>query len=741
MSLNSNSRLLMVSNRLPISVVRHKDGVRFLPSVGGLATGLRSFYQAYHGQWIGWPGLEDEEISGSEARVISKRLGFEGCFPVILTRLELEKYYHGFCNNVIWPLFHYFTDFVVYDKDYWHYYQEVNQTFCQVVLETAKPQDVIWVHDYHLMLLPQMIRRQMPQATIAFFLHIPFPSFEIFRQLPWREEILSGLLGSDLVGFHTYDYVREFLESVRRIMGHEHALGQLSVEDRMVKVDAFPMGIDYDRFAEATEQTEVKKEVADIGRETVDRRLILSIDRLDYSKGLLQRLEAFRLFLENNPDQKGKVTLVLLVVPSRTEVERYANLKKQIDELVGQINGRFGSIGWAPIWYLYRSLPFEKLVALYHKADVALVTPLRDGMNLVAKEFIATKTDGQGALVLSEMAGAAREMGEAIMVNPNNVNQVAEAIDKALSMDPEEKTRRVRAMQDRLQRYDVISWAEDFLAGVAQIKKIQQGYAVRRLTSEGQQELIEDYVASQHRLFLFDYDGTLAPFADRPEMARPDEDLLDLLKTLPANGANKVVIISNRDRNTMERWFGGFRMDLSSEHGIWMKEWGEDWELVESVQDEWKDQIRPIMEYYVDRTPGSFIEEKDFSLVWHHRTAQPELGQVRSLELKDTLLQMTGTLDLEVQEGNKIILVKNAGVHKGRAAGRWAYNNDWDFILCAGDDWTDEDMFAVLPAEAYSLRVGLKVSRARFNLPSPQDVRHLLKALVTAEQAQSRLHK
>ena len=732
MNLKSGGRLLIVSNRLPISVVRHGDEVKFLPSVGGLATGLSSFYQAYRGQWIGWPGLEGEELSGDEARIIGNRLGFEGCFPVILSRQELDLYYSGFCNNVIWPLFHYFHSYAEYDKEYWEAYQEINRKFCRVVLETAQEEDFIWVHDYHLMLLPHYIRQEMPRARIGFFLHIPFPAYEVFRQLPWAREILAGLLGSDLVGFHTYDYVREFLESVRRILGHEHGLGQLTVDDRVVKVDAFPMGIDYDRFAQAATQPGVEEEVGSIGLEVINRELILSIDRLDYSKGLPQRLEAFSRLLERNPELIGRVTLVLLVVPSRTGVAKYADLKRQIDELVGHINGRFGTIGWSPILYLYRSLPFEKLVALYRQADIALVTPLRDGMNLVAKEFIACKPDGQGALILSDMAGAAREMGEALIVNPNDQDQVVSALEQALVMGPEEKARRAEAMQDRLQRYDVINWAEDFLVSLTRIKEVQEGFAVRRLSGRARGELLEDYQKAERRLFLFDYDGTLAPFAARPEDAAPDNELLEILAALAGDEANHLVIISNRDKITLDKWVGHIKMDLSAEHGVWLRMWGSPWEQIEPVDGGWKEQIRPIIEHYVDRTPGSFIEEKDFSLVFHHRTTDPGLGLVRSLELKDTLLELTGTLDLEVQEGNKIILVKNAGIHKGRAAGRWVHQDGYGFILCAGDDWTDEDMFSVLPASAWSLRVGLKVSRARYNLTSPQEVRRLLKELVEA---------
>ncbi|MGC9343384.1 MAG: trehalose-6-phosphate synthase, partial [Bacteroidales bacterium] len=282
-----------------------------------------------------------------------------------------------------------------------------------------------------------MIREEYPDVNIGFFLHIPFPSFELFRMLPWRKEILEGMLGADLIGFHSYDYERHFLSSVKRLFGHETYLNQIKLEDRIVKMDAFPMGIDYEKFHMAAvelqntpieEQSEVKKELERYRKNHPGRKLILSIDRLDYSKGIPQRLIAFEHFLIKYPEFREKVTLVMLSVPSRVEVEHYQLMKKEIDELVGRINGEFASINWTPIWYFYRSMPFENLIELYTTADVALITPVRDGMNLVAKEYLATRTDGTGVLILGEMAGAYKELNEALIINPNDKDEIAENI-------------------------------------------------------------------------------------------------------------------------------------------------------------------------------------------------------------------------------------------------------------------------------------------------------------------------
>lgn len=723
-------RLLIVSNRLPITVEKRKGSLRLRHNIGGLAKGLVSFYKSYNSIWIGWCGIPLDKLDRKEKKNIETRLMTDfNIYPVFLSKNDVETYYRGFCNKTLWPLFLYFPQYAVYNKGLWESYRRVNKLFCNAVMEIAEPDDVIWVHDYHLMLLPKLIREKLPDATILFFLHVPFPSFEIFRLLPWRKEILDGVFGADLIGFHTYDYVRHFLDSVRRLLGYEHTHGQITVGNHIVKLDAFPMGIDYKRFASAVCNPEVQKEINRIRKKVGNRKIILSIDRLDYTKGILQRLEAFDFFLEKNPEYKKKVILILVAAPSRTRVKYYQLLKKQVDELVGRINGKHGTIGRMLVWYLYRSLPFHDLAALYNIADVALVTPLRDGMNLIAKEFIATKTDGKGVLILSEMAGAAKELGEAITVNPNNKEDIAEALREALAMSDEEQIERNRIMQKRLQRYNVVRWASDLMDSLSHIKKLQQELRARRLTYAMKRKLISDYLKSSNQLILLDYDGTLVPFAEKPEKAKPDNKLLRLLEALTRDTKNEVVIVSGRDKGTLEKWFNNLNVGLIAEHGAWIREKGGKWETVEALKNDWKEEIRPILELYVDRTPDSFVEEKEFSLVWHYRRVDPELASVRARELKDILVHLTANLNLEALEGNKVIEIKNVGINKGRAALRWISKKNWNFILAIGDDWTDEDVFAVLPESAYSIKVGLSPSQSKFSMESLMDVRSLLKEL------------
>jgi trehalose 6-phosphate synthase/phosphatase len=722
-------RLLIVSNRLPVTLEKGKDSLQFHHSLGGLATGLGSFYKSHDSIWIGWPGITLDEINTGERKKIEEKLMSEfSCHPVSLSENDIDKYYHGFSNETLWPLFHYFTQYVVHDESSWEAYKRVNGLFAEVISKIAKKGDIIWIHDYHLMLLPNLIRQRLPDAMIGYFHHIPFPSFEIFRLLPWRNEILEGLSGADLIGFHTDDYTRHFLLSMHRLLGYEYTLGQIHADDRIIKVDAFPMGISYERFAETAQDPETQKEISRLQKKIQGRKVILSIDRLDYSKGIPQRLEAFESFLERNPEYGEKVTFIIVVGPSRIQVEHYALLKKQIDELVGAINGKYGTIGWVPIWYLYRNLPFPTLIALYRIADVCLVTPLRDGMNLIAKEYIAAKTDGKGVLVLSEMAGAAKELGEAVIINPNNREEAIETLERALTMEEDEQIERIRAMQNRIQRYNVTRWAEEFIDKLNHTKEIQEEMHARVLNPEMKTKLLRDFRSVKRRLLLLDYDGTLVPFFGKPAEARPGEDLLRLLETLSKNPKNEVVLLSGRDKETLDRWFGTLRFGLVAEHGAWIKEKG--WAMIEPLTMDWKRELWPVLELYVDRTPGSFIEEKEFSLVWHYRKADPELSTTRVRELTDELVNLTANLNLQVLEGNKVVEVKNSGINKGRAALRWIAKEEWDFILAIGDDRTDEDMFEALPEPAYSLKVGLSASLANFNLKSQGDVLSLLEELL-----------
>ena len=726
-------RLLIVSNRLPVTIHRHRGELRFEQSAGGLATGLSSFYRSWDALWIGWPGIDRKEGAASQDD-IKEKLRAESCYPVFLSQKEVDEYYGKFCSATIWPLFHYFPQYTTYSKSSWQAYERANRTFCDAIVEVWEQGDTIWVHDFHLMLLPQMLRERLADPKIGFFLHIPFPSIEMFRLLPWRTQLVEGMLGADLIGFHTWEYAGHFLASVRFLLGYDSWMGRITAGDRVSRVDAFPMGIDYERFAETAAKPEVDKEVEKLDVSFRDRKVVLSVDRLDYTKGILRRLEAFGLFLERNPKYKEKLTFVLVVVPSRTMVARYALLKRQIDEMVGAINGKHCTIGWTPIWYMYRSVPFHELVALYRRADVALITPVRDGMNLVAKEYLASRTDGRGVLILSETAGAAKELGEALTINVNNDDEIVTALEDALVMSDAEQGERLRIMQRRLRRYNVKRWAEDFIEALLATSKLQEEMGVRTLGVQTRRKLVKCYQQAERRLLLLDYDGTLVSFASRPSRAVPTQEVLELLAAFASDDHNEVVLVSGRDRESLDGWFAQLPINIVAEHGVWLKFADTmEWEMIEPLTAEWKEEVRPILEVYADRTPGSFVEEKDFSLVWQYRNSDSRLGDLRARELVAHLEGLTTNLNLQVLEGSKVVEVKNSGVNKGRAALRWVNPKEHDFILAIGDDYTDEDTFKVLSDDAWSIKVGLSGTAAKYNLPSQPRVLQLLHELLSAE--------
>ncbi len=699
--------------------------------MGGLATGLSSLGQKDRILRIGWSGLAVDELGREDRREIETTLKREyHSIPVELTREDLESFYYGFCNNVIWPLFHYFPSYTTYDNSLWESYRRANSIYLEKVLEATGPEDTIWIHDYQLMLLPAMIREKLPEARIGFFLHIPFPSFEVFRLLPWRTEILTGLLGADLIGFHAYDYARHFISSVRRLLGVENNMGYVRHDHRLSRVDVFPMGIDYKKYSGALSNSGVQREMNSAARELHGLKVILSVDRLDYTKGIPERLKAYELLLENSPEYREKVVLLLIAVPSRTRVRRYRALKREIDELISTINGKLGTIGWVPIHYFYRGFSFERLSAFYGLADVLLVTPLRDGMNLVAKEFVATHRDTGGVLILSETAGSAREMGEALLINPNNREEIASALKTALEMDEKEQIERNAIMNERLSRYDIVAWTKDFLNKLIQVREVQEGYQVKKLAGDLKSELVAAYRQAERRLIILDYDGTLVPIRARPQDAAPDPELVDLLKRLAADPRNDVVVASGRRRGMMSSWFGNMDLSLIACHGAWLKPKGQKWQLIEGLNNEWKEQLLPIFELFKDRTPGSTVEEKEYALAWHFRNAEPELAALRAGEFKAILFSVTGDLNLDVLEGKKVLEVKHVNVSKANAASLWLSRENWQFILAAGDDSNDEALFAQLPDTAYSIKIGIDIFEARAYLESSTQLRQLLNEIM-----------
>ena len=718
---------------MPFTASNNQGKLVFHAGPGGLVSGLTAYLNSVEKApskiehlWIGWPGIEvDEDIRDK----LKSKAAKEHAWPVFLDTDSMDKFYHGFCNSTIWPLFHYFPTYAKFDEEYWTQYVKVNEVFRDSILKVVQPGDVVWVHDYHLMLVPKLLREKVPDLTIGFFLHTPFPSYDIFRTLPtrWRREILEGILGADLIGFHTIDYTQHFLRCILRIIGIDNNFGQVLLEgERSARVDTFPMGVDYRQLQEAVKRPDVQREAQNLRERLGNLKIVVSLDRLDYTKGIKHRLGAFETFLERHPEWQRRVVLLLSVVPSRLGAEHYETMKEEIDKLVGSINGKFGTIDWTPIVYRYRFLPHNQLLSLFAMSDVALVTPLRDGMNLIAKEYVSCRADQRGVLILSEMAGASKELGEAIIINPNDQTEIVDALKTALEMPEEEQLWRNREMQNRLGRYDVLRWGQDFVDKLRSVKEQQAKFSARLMDKSTRERLTRDYAEAKNRILLLDYDGTLSPFKEPPETAVPGAILLALLNTLADDPRNNMVIVSGRHRDLLQKWFGSLNLGLVAEHGAWIREKAKDWVPAVKVESNWKEKVLPILRNYEDRLPGSFLEEKEFSLVWNFRSADPELASVRSKELADELSYFSENTELQVLQASKSVEVRNIGIDKGMAAKLLLSEKTFDFVLAVGDDQADEDLFKVLPEKSYSIKVGPAKSYAKFNLRNHREVVQLL---------------
>jgi len=721
-------KLIILSNRLPVKIEKDESGEFIVtPSEGGLATGLGSLETEAQKIWIGWPGIytDDEE----ERKEITERLNELDFYPVFLTNDHLEKYYEGYSNSTIWPLCHYFFSYIDYKTEYWDAYQEVNKLFRDVAIPLINDEDIIWVQDYQLMLLPALIREKKSEVSIGYFHHIPFPSYELFRVLPKREVVLNGLLGADLIGFHTHDYMRHFISAIYRVLQLESKLDEIQLSDRMVHVDTFPMGINYDHYHDAVLEPKVKEYVKEIRKNIGDESIILSVDRLDYSKGILHRLHGFSQFLENHPEYLGKVSLAMIVVPSRDQVDMYADLKIKIDETIGKLNGKYSELGWTPVHYFYRSFEFEELIAMYHTADIALVSPLRDGMNLVAKEYIATKHSNPGVLILSEMAGAAIELPDAIIINPNDAEEIEKSILQALTMDEDEKMKRMKKMQKRISTQTVKKWASDFVGELQTIKTQNIDINKKVITQNKLNIIKKKYDKAKKRLLVLDYDGTLSAFVKNPEDATPTERTLQLLKNMESDKRNKVVINSGRNHEVLDKWFEGINLDLAAEHGAFYKIGGK-WHQNMKEKPVWDEEILDIIQRTIDKTPRSELEIKNTALVWHYRNSDIWLAEMREKQLVNQLIGPVSRHNLQIMRGNKIVEIKSPDYNKGSELKRLLEKEDYDFVLAIGDDTTDDDMFLALPEGGISIKVGDFSEAAEFRLPWQSEVVPFLEGLI-----------
>jgi len=610
-------RLILASNILPVHIKWENGKYLIEKEEETTISGLQNFYSEFETEWVGLTPFENHDFNAKEIRSLEATLEPYHCVPVFPRQRDRDLHLHGFSRNTLWPLFHYFTENVTYSEVSWKAYVKINRLYAEKILEIIQDGDILWVHDYHLLMLPQMIREQRPDISIGLFVHIPFPSFELFRLLPWRLELIEGMLGADLIGCQTYDNVRHFMSSVRRLTGLDSVFNRISLGERTLKVDVFPKGIDYERFrnkaleihSEHPRPSVIQEEMKMFKESGNLEKLIISIDKLDYTKGIPQRIRAFERFLQTYPEYNGRISMIVQAIPSGETSDSFFNLKSQVDELVGRINGNYGTITWTPVRYLNQTFTMDERIELYSLSDIALILPLRDGMNLVSKEFVASRHDGTGVLILSELAGASKELHEALLVNPNDLDAISEAIREAIEMPEEEQIRRNKVMMMRLHRYTVGRWASEFIKSLEGVKEIQEFTLTKKINTTRMKQLVTSYKESKQRILFLDYDGTLAWFKKNPEDAKPDEQLYEILKRLSGDPNNTIVIISGRDKETLSEWFDPeWKILFVAEHGVWFREPGGEWNMKEQINNDWRESVEPLLEYYVDQTPRSFIE-------------------------------------------------------------------------------------------------------------------------------------
>lgn len=715
--------LVNVSNRLPVTV-----GKTIKQASGGLTAALEGLSEEEFAlKWVGWPGALVKTAERREE--VSKRLLEEFSYvPVYLSRGEVSGHYHGFANSSLWPILHYMPNYMRYDEQWWETYLEVNRRFADCVLEATDETDIVWVHDYQLMLLPGMLRHARPRQRIGFFLHTPFPSYEIFRCHPKRVELVEGLLGADLVGFHTYGYLRHFRSTVLRLLGLESHEAAVSHDNGRTHLGVYPIGINAPKFAEELRSDRGQKAREQIRENFTGRRIILSVERLDYTKGIPNRLEAIDHFLSTYPD-RDRIVFIFVSVPSRESVPEYQHLREQVQQQVGEINGRYATMVNSPIHFIYNPVDFEELAALYSLADVCLVTPLIDGMNLVAKEYVSCQEENPGVLILSEFAGAAEELFNAISVNPYDVRQVAHALERALEMPKDERRERMRQMRSRVTSFDAQYWAQSFCQDL-----VNHDYRAASLDmSEEAERAILERLRSAKRIGCFlDYDGSLREFESEPHRAFPDSEILELIDRLQRVAYVDTYMISGRNKHQLDAWFGQFEITLVAEHGYAFRRPGRaEWDLLNEAADfSWKPRVVEILRDYEGETPGSFVEEKRSALVWHYRKSDPEFGSWKAHTLAGELYEMMANLPVEIHHGKKIVEVSSIYVNKGAAMERFMHEGHYDLGFCAGDDQTDETMFRLERDDMLSVKIGDGPTQATYRVRDPRRFRALLRQMI-----------
>ena len=736
--------LVIASNRLPVRLTISGQDIEVSRSAGGLAVAL----EAVRGDstWVGWPGTV---VPPELERRVARRLARDHLAPVLLTEHEEADFYGKVCNDTLWPLFHYFSDRLRITPEAWQRYVEVNERFADRILEHAEEGSRVWIHDFHLMLVPALLRRREPSLSIGFFLHTPFPSSEVYRLLPGREQLLRGVLGADYISFQIGDYARHFRSSVLRILGIDSSPDWLELDGRRVGIGVDPIGIDTEGFRATLRDPETARLLADLELQYEGRNLVLGVERLDYTKGIPHKLAAFERFLEQDPSRARTTTMIQVLVPSRLESPEYRAQRDEIELLISRINGRFGQPGSTPVEYIHRDISKPGLVALYRRADVMMVTALRDGMNLVAHEFVLCQSEPglpgrwRGALLLSELAGAAQVLPGALLVNPWDVDGVVEHLATALQLTARERQRRLETMAKRVEALDTRRWAEGFLSRLGRYsRRDRRGKRPPTVDTAIQERLTRRFARARQRTIVLDYDGTLREFEIHPDLAQPTPAIRALLRSLAALPATGVHIVSGRRRRNLEQWLGRLPIYLCAEHGYLARAPGGEWHPLLDLDLSWLRPIERLLRRVAADDPGAHVERKSCSVAWHYRQAEPEYGSWRARELLNDLHQHLAGAPAEVLVGHQVVEVRALGVDKGvyvRSLFPGGTKDSTHFVLGLGDDRTDHDLLDALPPGSVAGHVGglLPSSRADgrregIHIVGPGEVRAFLRDLAAS---------
>ncbi|KAK7462851.1 hypothetical protein VKT23_007427 [Stygiomarasmius scandens] len=696
-----------------------------------MISGIRSLSTTHEQLIIGWTGdvqsttpgenIPEENISEEDKKELEEALrGYQPketgsadlddekdekktvYVPVWMPGKVAHGHYDGYCKQILWPLFHYLlwqdvaTEYASADSHY-PFYEAANAAFARRICEVYRPGDLIWIHDYHLLLLPKMVREHIPEVILGLFVHTPFPSSEVFRCLPRRKEILDGMLGANLVCFQTYSYSRHFISTCIRVCGYEASSRGIDVEGHVTSVLHCPVGVDAERVSRDLTRPGIKPKFDALRTLYEGKKIIVGRDKLDVVKGVLQKLRAFEKLLQDYPEWIGNVVMIQVTSPALSDSPK---LERQVSELVAHINGEYGSLDFIPCHHYHQTLKKDEFYALLSVADLAVITPLRDGMNTTSMEFvIAQEKTKKSPSVLSEFMGISKHMEDALQVNPWNLGDVAAAMNRGLLMPESEKESRHAKLHKVVTTHTSHSWAAVLVKML--LGQVGGANTARRTPYIPKELLQKKYIDAKKRLFLFDYDGTLAPIVKVPSMAVPSEETLTALKQLCDDPKNIVYIISGRDGEFLEQHLGHLKnLGFSAEHGGFVREPGNDqWmNFTEALDMSWMTEVHEIFRYYTERTTGSQIEVKKSSITWHYRSADPEWGQFQCRQCQDLLENnLAHKRPIEVLVGKKNLEVRPIAVNKGEIVKRILYHNpDAEFIFCAGDDKTDEDMFRAL---------------------------------------------